>query len=286
MMIFAAIKRSQSLILLLLILLAFASCLIDVETAKANDDIPITPNDEFFTVAIDFWDLDPEKYRLVVTGEVNNPLNLSLAEIKALPVTSEIVRLTCIEYTFGASDRTGVANWTGVKLSVILELAEIDLEKADDISFHTPDLSINGYSTSLNPEQAYWDDVILAYEMNEEPLPKAHGFPLRLVCPRMFGYKWIKWVTSIDVTPDDYRGFWEVRGYADSPYVSIIDLPVYYPLTSESGTSVSDSDVPPTTKQKSSGFSFQLFFAALATLTLSRLRKKRSRKEGVFLAKK
>ncbi|MFW9915327.1 MAG: molybdopterin-dependent oxidoreductase [Candidatus Thorarchaeota archaeon] len=256
-----------------------------VEPAKANDEIPITPNDEFFTVAIDYWDIDPEEYRLIVKGEVNNPLNLSLAEIKALPVTSEIVRLTCIEYTFGASDRTGVANWTGVKLSVILELAEIDLEKAVDVSFHTPDLSINGYSTSLTPEQAYWDDVILAYEMNEEPLPKEHGFPLRLVCPRMFGYKWIKWVTSIDVTPDDYRGFWEVRGYADSPYVSIIDLPVYYPLTAESETAASDSGVPSTTRQ-SSVFSFQLFFAALATLTLSRLRKKRKKKQGVISAKK
>jgi DMSO/TMAO reductase YedYZ molybdopterin-dependent catalytic subunit len=286
MMIFAANQRSQSLIVLLLILLAFGSCLTEVEPTKANDEIPITPNDEFFEVAIDFWDIDPEDYRLVVKGEVNNPLNLSLAEIKALPVTSEIVRLTCIEYTFGASDRTGVANWTGVKLSVILDLAEIDMEKAVDVSFHTPDLSLSGYSTSLNLEQAYWDDVILAYEMNEESLPKVHGFPLRLVCPRLFGYKWIKWVTSIDVTPYDYRGFWEVRGYADTPYVSIIDLPVYYPLTSESGTAASDSETPQTKEQRSFGFSFHLFFAALATLTLSRLRKKRNKKEGVFLAKK
>ena len=79
-------------------------------------------------MAVDYFEIDPKKYRLVVTGEVDNPLNLSLADIKAMPVTKEIVRLTCVSYVY-SKQLTGVANWTGVKLSHILELAEINLDK-------------------------------------------------------------------------------------------------------------------------------------------------------------
>ncbi|MHA2247248.1 MAG: molybdopterin-dependent oxidoreductase [Candidatus Hodarchaeales archaeon] len=252
------------------ILIAFGNNLITIKTIRADDDIPITPNDEFFINSIDFFDIDPDEYRLIVTGEVTNPLSLSLDEIKAMPITSEIVRLTCIEHTFGARDRTAVANWTGVKLSHLLDMAEINQDKAIDISMHTPDLSAEGYSTSLNLTEAYWDDVILAYEMNEEPLPQEHGFPLRLVCPRMFGYKWIKWLVYINVTTIDYQGFWESYGYDDSPLINIKNLPIYYPVTS-------NSEVPPISEQRSPWLGFGTFFAALTTLTLSRLRKKNIR---------
>jgi DMSO/TMAO reductase YedYZ molybdopterin-dependent catalytic subunit len=267
---FLKYTRLQLLILIMFILIAFGNNLITIKTIRADDDIPITPNDEFFINSIDFFDIDPDEYRLIVTGEVTNPLSLSLDEIKAMPITSEIVRLTCIEHTFGARDRTAVANWTGVKLSHLLDMAEINQDKAIDISMHTPDLSAEGYSTSLNLTEAYWDDVILAYEMNEEPLPQEHGFPLRLVCPRMFGYKWIKWLVYINVTTIDYQGFWESYGYDDSPLINIKNLPIYYPVTS-------NSEVPPISEQRSPWLGFGTFFAALTTLTLSRLRKKNIR---------
>ncbi|UCG01903.1 MAG: molybdopterin-dependent oxidoreductase [Candidatus Heimdallarchaeota archaeon] len=217
-------KTAKPVILSFLLIFALGNVLINV---KGNDDIPITPNDEFFFIAIDFFEIDPDNYRLVVMGEVANPLNLSLEEIKAMPVTSEIVRLSCVAYRSGATSLTGVANWTGVRLSHILSLAKIDYFRVKDISFHTPNLSPEGYSTSLSLEESFWGDVILAYEMNGEPLPKEHGFPLRLVCPRFYGYKWIKWVAYINVTTIDYKGYWERVGYNDTPYVDI-DLPIYY----------------------------------------------------------
>jgi sulfane dehydrogenase subunit SoxC len=194
---------------------------------EGNDDPPITPNDEFFTIAIDFFDINPDTYRLVVTGEVTNPLNLSLEDLKSMPVTSEIVRLTCVDYKYGSDSFTGVANWTGVKLSYILSQAKINYYSVQDFSFHTPNLTPQGYSTSLTVEEAFWGDVILAYEMNGEALPTEHGFPLRLVCPRFYGYKWIKWVAYINVTTTDYLGFWESRGFSDTPFVDI-SLPIYY----------------------------------------------------------
>ncbi|MFW9906166.1 MAG: molybdopterin-dependent oxidoreductase, partial [Candidatus Thorarchaeota archaeon] len=194
---------------------------------KGNDDPPITPNDEFFTMSIDFFYINPDTYRLMVTGEVRNPLNLSLEDIKSMPVTSEIVRLTCVNYKLGFPSLTGVANWTGVKLSYILSQAKINYNSVRDISFHTPDLSPHGYSTSLSVDEAFWGDVILAYQMNGEDLPTEHGFPLRLVCPRFYGYKWIKWVAYINVRTTDYLGYWESAGFNDTPFVDI-SLPIYY----------------------------------------------------------
>ncbi|MHA1975378.1 MAG: molybdopterin-dependent oxidoreductase [Candidatus Hodarchaeales archaeon] len=217
-------REIKPIVMNILLILVFSNFIIHGEP---NDDIPITPNDEFFTQAIDFFDIDPETYRLAVTGEVANPLNLTLEEIKAMPVTSEIVRLTCIGYKTGETSLTGVANWTGVRLFHILNMSQINLKTAKDISLHTPDRNPWAYSTSLTLEEAFWGDVILAYEMNGEPLPKDHGYPIRLVCPRFFGYKWIKWVAYINVTTEDYKGFYENGGYEDSPYVDV-DLPIYY----------------------------------------------------------
>ncbi|MFX1516311.1 MAG: molybdopterin-dependent oxidoreductase, partial [Promethearchaeota archaeon] len=151
------VRELKPVIVSFLLLIAFGNFFINV---KGNNDIPITPNDDFFTIAIDFFDIDPVNYRLVVTGAVDNPLNLSLAEIKAMPVTSEIVRITCVSYQYGASSLTGVANWTGVRLSHILSQAKINTYSVKDISFHTPDLGPQGYSTSLAINEAFWDDVI------------------------------------------------------------------------------------------------------------------------------
>ncbi|MFX0088056.1 MAG: molybdopterin-dependent oxidoreductase [Candidatus Hodarchaeota archaeon] len=266
------VKRKQSLILAIIIPIAFSNYLINIIAVDINDEIPITPNDEFFTVAVDYFDIDPEDYRLVVTGEVHNPLNLSLDDIKAMPVTKEIVRLTCVGYIY-SQQLTGVANWTGVKLSHILELAEINLDTAIDISFHTPDLSSDGYSTSLNPEEAFWDDVILAYEMNEVPLPKEHGYPIRLVCPRFYGYKWIKWLAYINVRDSEYIGFYPKVGYSDSPYVEV-DLPIYYPVTDISQIS-SSSTISSSTTQTVSLFGLELFLTTLIVLIVLRLPKEK-----------
>ena len=264
-MTFNSHKRKKSLILVILMFFAFGHELIGIISTSNDDEIPITPNDEFFKVAIDYFDFTSEDYRLIVTGAVNKTLNLTLAEVKAMPVTSEIVRLSCVEYV-PSNKLTGVANWTGVKLSYILELAEINLEQAVDISFHTLDTSTQGYSTSLKPEEAFWDDVILAYEMNEVPLPKEHGYPIRLVCPRFYGYKWIKWVVTINVRTEEYIGVYPSKGFKDSPYIDN-NLPIYYPLTSETDL----SSIP---GQKKSELGLEFFFAALAAITYSRLKKK------------
>ncbi|MFW9777849.1 MAG: molybdopterin-dependent oxidoreductase [Candidatus Heimdallarchaeota archaeon] len=272
-----ATSEVKSTLICILLIIAYGNFLVDV---NGNDDVHITPNDEFFKQAIDLFDIDPDSYRLYVTGEVANPLSLSLEEIKSMPVTSETVRLTCVDYKQGALSLTGVANWTGVRLSHILNLSEINYQAAKDIAFYTPDLSPYGYTTSLALEEAFWGDVILAYEMNGEILPKEHGFPIRLVCPRFFGYKWIKWIAYINVTAFDYHGYWENRGYNDTPYVDVA-LPIYYsPVGSDipipeitSSESVSDGSK----STRGPGMEIILSMLAIAAITRVKIGRKKGR---------
>jgi DMSO/TMAO reductase YedYZ molybdopterin-dependent catalytic subunit len=234
------LRQSKKHVIFFLIILGSLSQNFGI-SIKGENAVPITSNEDFFKTSIDHFVLDPESYRLEVVGHVYKPLSLTLEEIRALPVTSEIVRLTCIAYKYGASSLTGVANWTGVKLSEVLNLAQIDFDSAFDVIFRTPDHSSDGYSTSLTIEEAFWDDVILAYEMNGVPLPIDHGFPIRMVCPRFYGYKWIKWLTYIDVSDEDYLGHWESTGiYEDSPYVDLA-LPIYYNGTTDSTATLTKS---------------------------------------------
>ena len=257
-------RKTKSLVILILIVFGLN---VGIQQIDADDEIPITPNDEFFTILTEeeVFDIDPDTYRLIVTGEVKNPLNLSLDDIKSMPVTSEIVRIVCIGYTFGATNLTGVANWTGVSLYHILNMSKINFDTAVDISFHTPDLNPWAFSTSLKPEEAFWGDVILAYEMNGVPLPKEHGFPLRLVVPRFYGYKWIKWLKYINVTTEDYLGFYPSNGdYDDSPYVDV-DLQIYYSPVS------SDHKIP---GSRTFWPGLEIFLFAIAIVLLPRFVKK------------
>lgn len=171
----------------------------------------ITPNDQFFTIQIDeVPQLNASTWTLFVDGQVANSLNLTYEEFTALPNTTLIATLQCVE---GIS---GTAEWRGVKVANILDLAQIDTN-AFDVVFYSAD----GYSSSLTIEEASAADVLLAFEMNGEVLPIEHGFPTRVVAPGHFGYKWVKWVTHIEIVDYDYIGYWESRGWADNAQFSL-----------------------------------------------------------------
>ncbi|MFH1151128.1 MAG: molybdopterin-dependent oxidoreductase [Actinomycetota bacterium] len=148
--------------------------------------------------------VDVERYRLAVGGLVENELSLSFDEIKAMPAEERYVRLPCVE---GWSED---AIWKGVRLSDVLERAGVEAE-AQTVVFSSP----NEYTTSLTVADAEKTDPILAYQVNGERLPDAQGYPLRLVVPNKLGYKWVKWVDSIELISGDYEGYWESRGYSN-----------------------------------------------------------------------
>lgn len=143
------------------------------------------------------------EWQLIVTGFVENPLNLSWAEIVALPQSTVNAALVCVDFP---DQLVAAGNWTGVKLRLLLETAEISPE-AIKVGFYATD----GFSTDLTIEIAMRDDIILAYELNGKPLDEV----LRLVVPGKWGYKWIHHVDRIELHNYNFIGKWESRGYSD-----------------------------------------------------------------------
>lgn len=87
------------------------------------------------------------------------------------------------------------------------------LSEANIIIFHAYD----GYTTSLPLDYIVYRDILVAYKMNEITIPSERGFPFQLVAESKWGYKWVKWITRIELSDDvHYRGYWESRGYSNT----------------------------------------------------------------------
>jgi hypothetical protein len=169
-----------------------------------------------------------QEWRLIVTGLVANPLNLSGAEIVAMPKTTLNATLVCVDFP---NKIVAQGNWTGIKLRTLLEEAKPSAG-AIKVGFYAAD----GYSTDLTVETAMRDDIILAYEKDDEPLSN-----LRLVVPGKWGYKWISQVTVIELVDYNFLGRWESQGYPDEADVSsgaqsVKDLKSLLPVPSPTPT--------------------------------------------------
>ena len=102
--------------------------------------------------------------------------------------------------------------WEGLLVRELLEESN-PLPGAKVVIFHAYD----GYTTSLPLDYIMNNDIIIAYKMNEIPLPAERGFPFQLVAESKWGYKWIKWITMVELSDDeDYLGYWESRGYSNT----------------------------------------------------------------------
>jgi DMSO/TMAO reductase YedYZ molybdopterin-dependent catalytic subunit len=101
--------------------------------------------------------------------------------------------------------------WEGFLLEDLLNETGIDPE-ATTVIFYAYD----GYSTSLKIDYILENDILVAYKMNGLTLPPERGFPFQLVAESKYGYKWIKWITEIELSNnEDYKGFWERRGFSN-----------------------------------------------------------------------
>ena len=158
--------------------------------------------------------VDIENYQLEITGLIENPMSYSYDEvINGYQNYKKAVTLYCVE----GWDATIL--WEGVLVSDLLAEAK-PLPEAQVVIFHAYD----GYTTSLPLDYIIDNGILMAYMMNEIPLPPERGFPFELVAESKWGYKWIKWVTTIELSDDvDYRGYWESRGFSNTA-----DLDEYY----------------------------------------------------------
>jgi len=148
--------------------------------------------------------IDISKYKLEVFGLIEQPRNYTYSEIKALPSLEKVVTLHCVE----GWDATVL--WRGAYVADIIGKTK---SGANTVIFY----AVDGYSTSLPLEYITKRNIILAYEMNNATLLPERGFPFQLVSEDKWGYKWIKWVTKIEVSNNaSYTGYWESRGYSNS----------------------------------------------------------------------
>ncbi len=198
--------------------------------AVFNDGL-ITPNDAFFVRY--HWSaiptaIDPATYRLRITGKVNTPLDLTLADIKSLATPVEVVAVNqCSGNSRGfftprvnggqlANGAMGNARWTGIPLKALLDKAGVQAG-ALQVSFNgldTPPLGDGpDFLKALDMDQARDGEVLVAWGMNGEDLPMLNGFPLRLVVPGHYGTYWVKHLSEIAVLDSPFEGFWVKSGY-------------------------------------------------------------------------
>jgi DMSO/TMAO reductase YedYZ molybdopterin-dependent catalytic subunit len=152
-------------------------------------------------------EIDVESYTLGITGLVTSPTNYTYDEVlNQYQLYKKVVTLDCVE------GWSVTILWEGLLVRDLL--AEADpLADAEVLIFHAYD----GYTTSVPLDYIMDNDILMAYKMNDLVLPPERGFPFQLVAESKWGYKWIKWITEIELSDDaDYRGYWESRGYSNS----------------------------------------------------------------------
>jgi len=143
-------------------------------------------------------------YRLEVTGTVQNPRNYTYQDVIGRPNYEKVVTLYCVD----GWDVTIL--WKGILVYDLIKEAQ-PLPGSNVVIFHAYD----NYSTSLPLEYLRGNQILLAYKMNNVTLPPERGYPFQLVAESSWGYKWIKWVTKIEISNNtDYQGYWEGRGYS------------------------------------------------------------------------
>jgi len=147
--------------------------------------------------------VDVGKYQLVVSGLVEEQQAFSYEEVLDRPKYSKVVTLNCVE------GWSVTILWEGIKLKDLLSEVGISPE-ANTVIFHAYD----GYSSTLPLDYVLDNDILLAYKMNDVIIPPERGFPFQVVAEDKWGYKWVKWVTGIELSDDpEHEGYWESRGY-------------------------------------------------------------------------
>jgi DMSO/TMAO reductase YedYZ molybdopterin-dependent catalytic subunit len=186
----------------------------------------VTSNKLHYTVDESIIDpnVDRRSWRLRVEGLVGRPLSLGYEELLAMPAIEQYVTLQCISNLVGG-DLVGTAKWTGVPLRRLLERAGGAGRGAVRVVFH----AVGGYSDSLPLAKAMEATTVVAYGMNDRSLPRAHGFPARIIAPGIYGMKNVKWLERIEVVDYDYRGYWQRSdgwdNVAEIKTASRIDVP-------------------------------------------------------------
>ena len=155
--------------------------------------------------------IDSGNYTLTITGLVGSDQQYTYDEvISGYPVHKKVVTLHCVE------GWSVTILWEGILIEDLIEEAQVG-PAATVVIFYAYD----GYTTSLPLDYIIDNKIMIAYKMNDVTLPPERGYPFQLVAESKLGYKWIKWITAIELSDnEDFRGYWESRNFpndADVP---------------------------------------------------------------------
>jgi len=185
---------------------------------------PITPNDLFYCVTKNVIDprVNVDLWHLEVNGLVQNPATYRFQDLKGFNQVEQETTLMCISNGLDAGLISN-AVWKGITLRDLIDPAG-PMADARRVRL----FGVDNYTDTIPLEKALDPTTLLAWEMNGRSLPDRHGYPLRAIVPGYFGEKHVKWLTRIELTGDNVKGFYETQGWGPdfmTPTRSRIDAP-------------------------------------------------------------
>ncbi|MCX8208741.1 MAG: molybdopterin-dependent oxidoreductase [Sulfolobales archaeon] len=144
-----------------------------------------------------------EKWRLVVSGMVSNPLELSLSDLEKMPRVEIVRDFHCVTGWSVPSVR-----WEGIKLKLIADMAK----PSESVRWAVVS-GLDGYAAVVPFEDFVSEESLLVLKLNGKPLPVDQGFPARIFIPHLYGWKSVKWVSRVEFTNRYVDGYWEALGY-------------------------------------------------------------------------
>jgi len=196
--------------------------LLDVRTI----DGPFTPIDKFATTQhYGHPEIDIAAFKLKVSGLVDKPLQLSIDDLKKMGPADLVAGFECSGNRGPLQGLCGNGRWTGLPLKKVLDAAGVKpaarefvffgADKGEEeVEWRTQKYKIDvPFGRSLNREKAMSPDIFLAYALNQQPLSKHQGAPLRLIVPGWYGVANVKWLSQIHIQEDAYLGKYQARWY-------------------------------------------------------------------------
>jgi DMSO/TMAO reductase YedYZ molybdopterin-dependent catalytic subunit len=185
---------------------------------------PITPNEQFYCVTKNVVDprVNEGLWHLEVTGLIQNSRAYRMHDFRAMEMVDQETTLMCISNGLDAGLMSN-AIWRGIAMADLLNAAA-PLSGAARVRLH----GVDNYTDTFPLTKALEPTTLIAFHMNGQTLPHRHGFPARAIVPGYFGEKHVKWLTRIEVTRENAKGFYEMQGWGPNfivPTRSRIDVP-------------------------------------------------------------
>jgi DMSO/TMAO reductase YedYZ molybdopterin-dependent catalytic subunit len=176
---------------------------------------PITTVREFYVMSKNTVDpvVDPKTWRLKIKFDDKLIREFSYAELLSLPRQERFVTLRCVSNTL-KSDLMGTAAWSGIQLNQLVRQSEVP-KPAIEMAV----IGLDGHGDSLRLDYAFSDEPLFALGMNGETLNRNHGYPIRMLTPRYYGFKSIKWIDEIRFSSTPYFGTWPKLGFTKEPVI-------------------------------------------------------------------